>query len=269
MIRRVLTLVASLSIFTAWFVTLAVRTSVGAPPVDPHVRLGALPEGPSPLPPLVIPKRDPFKADEDVVRGRSSGLADKAAGRLASTDVPDIASVRGGGAQGAVGVMATIVDGDDAYALVEDGSDVRIAHVGDVLGASRIAAIRDKVVVLEDGEQISLDVQTQAGSDDGLAGAPAVAATPLPGGNPNEPNGVGPGARGFVMVPPPPVNAGPSMPAQPAEQGPDISAYGHTVLMNPNGTSAATPPPASTLMVPMGSGTFVTPMPFPTAGGLR
>jgi len=251
------------ALLTAWFVALGVRATVGAEDRSPQVAIGVVPTAPPSLPPLAIPARDPFAADAagstrsqpaaKLVGGPAIGGA--SGSQLASTNVPDVASL--GGAAANVGVMATIVSDSEAYALVEDGGSVRVARVGDPLGGSIIAAITDKMVLLANGARISLDAPARAAGapppmNAAAAGAPSPAPSVMPGvgraidywtqadaarraGVPVEGRGR-PGGQPFQVNASPPSRDG----------GTGISGFGRTVTTNPNGTPVQ-PPTSGTL----------------------
>jgi hypothetical protein len=243
---------------TAWFVSLAVRATVGAPDSTAQVSIGAVPPPPPPLARLAIPRRDPFAADAGSTPPAAPlavsdpALAPSRGGpsaQLATTNVPDVAAL--GGAARNVGIVATIVSDGEAYALVEDGGSVRVARVGDVLGGSTIASITDQAVMLASGVRISLDEQRPSG---GAPAAPPNAGTALATASP------APGLPAAARLPaaaPAAVSAGgeptgarapgrdtpaPGMPRSTTGSTTGISTFGHTVLTSPNGTPL--PPPS-------------------------
>jgi hypothetical protein len=240
---RGLLFVASSSLLAAWFVTLGVRMSLGAPATGAPPALGALPPARRALAPLRIPGRDPFAAD---VAAQGPALA--AGGERASlgpigagpalprpeTDVPDVAAV--GGAAPGVGIIATIVSDADAYALVDERGTSRIARVHDALAGSTIATISNDAVTLANGVRVPLQA-------DGASAPPPSVGTVQPGSLPAAyPPGSGPRSS-EVRAEGSAVPAALGTPADDrvgtaavrARATTDISTYGHTVLSSPNG----------------------------------
>ena len=248
---------ASSALITAWFVTLGVRATVGAPDPTPQVSVGAVPPPPPSLPPLAIPGRDPFAADAigssasaAAARSASGAPGVATAAQLASTNVPDVAAL--GGAALNVGIMATIVSDGESYALVEDGSSVRVAHVGDPLDGSTIASITDKIVVLANGVRISLDEQRTSGNSvapPAVVGAPILSPSPAPSASsdaqtpvPGSARGpIGPARRDLTRYGPITNGEATGLPQRVNASTTEISTFGHTVLTNPNGTPVQTP----------------------------
>ena len=238
-------------ITTLWFVSLAVRATVGAPDAGALVAIGAVPTAPPSLRPLAIPARDPFAAD--AAFSPASALTAKVQGgpvfaptasggvgrQLATTNVPDVASL--GGAAANVGIMATIVSDSEAYALVEEGGSVRVARAGDPLAGSVIAKITDKMVVLANGVRISLDAN-RAGSgapspsaaSGGAPSPPPIASPVAPGGDRRVTSDGGPAGTDSIES----ASRAPRNPstAAPSASTTGVSGYGRTVLTNPNGT---------------------------------
>ncbi len=246
---------------TVWFVSLAVRVTVGAPDGSAQVSIGSVPAAPPPLRPLNIPARDPFAADASFTRPpggngkNATAVAGQqvppavAGGQFPSTNVPDVASL--GGAAANVGIMATIVSDSDAYALVEDGGTVRVARAGDPLAGSVIAKITDKMVVLANGAQISLDASRGSAVTPGLTTANRAEPTPAPS--------AGPGAASSPGVQGAPraefgesaggAQHGASVPSA-TRSTTGVSGFGRTVLTNPNGTPVQQTPPTSGTLFP-------------------
>jgi len=250
-------------ISTLWFLSLAVRDTVGAPDGSAQVSIGSVPAAPPPLRPLNIPARDPFAADASFTRppggnGKNGAVAagqqsapGTAGGQFATTNVPDVAAL--GGAASNVGIMATIVSDSDAYALVEDGGTVRVARAGDALAGSIIAKITDKMVVLANGAQISLDASRGSAVTPGIATANRAVPTPAPSAGPGaaasdrrdtpgqrvEPSESASGAQHGASVPPPAIRSTTG-----------VSGYGRTVLTNPNGTPVKQAPLTSGTLFP-------------------
>lgn len=149
--------IAGAAVLAAWLVSLAARASIGAdmPQVPKSMLTGGLPATPPPMPPLVLPVRDPFAADN--VRAIADRAAAKKRRSLASIQVPDPASFGNVGSSGR-GVLAVIVgDGSDSYALLEDGASIVIGRVGDAFGGSKIADITDQGVRLENNVMLAVD----------------------------------------------------------------------------------------------------------------
>jgi len=170
--------IAGAAVLAAWLVSLAARASIGAdmPQVPKSMLTGGLPATPPPMPPLVLPVRDPFAADN--VRAIADRAAAKKRRSLASIQVPDPASFGDVGASGR-GVLAVIVgDGSDSYALLEDGASIVIGRVGDAFGGSKIAEITDQGVRLENNVMLAVDDPRKdappmvAGGQLPMAGAP-------------------------------------------------------------------------------------------------
>jgi hypothetical protein len=246
---------------TLWFVSLAVRVTVGATDRSAQVSIGSVPAAPPPLRPLNIPARDPFAADASFTRpsggnsksgpvaGGQQPPSTSVGGQFASTNVPDVAAL--GGAAANVGIMATIVSDSDAYALVEDGGAVRVARAGDALAGSIIAKITDKMVVLANGMQISLD----ASRGSAVSPSPATANAAVP----TMPPSLGPGAAASDRHDAPVQRAEPgesgahhgaSAPPPAMRSTTGVSGYGRTLLTNPNGTPAQQAPPTSGTLFP-------------------
>ncbi len=248
---------------TLWFVSLAVRVTVGAADGSAQVSIGSVPAAPPPLRALNIPARDPFAADASFTRPSGGNTKNgpvargqqppstSVGGQFASTNVPDVAAL--GGAAANVGIMATIVSDSDAYALVEDGGTVRVARAGDAIAGSVIAKITDKMVVLANGMQISLD----ASRGSAVSPAPATANAALP----TTPPSPGPGAAASDRHDAPVQRAEPGESASGAYHGASapppatrsttgVSGYGRTVLTNPNGTAVQQAPPTSGTLFP-------------------
>jgi hypothetical protein len=169
--------VVGAGVVAAWLVSLAARASIGAdmPQVPKSMLTGGLPATPAPMPPLVLPVRDPFAADN------LRAIADRAAAAkkrrsLAAIQVPDPTSFGSVGSSGR-GVLAVIVgDGSDSYALLEDGASIVIGHVGDAFGGSRIAAITETGVRLANNLVLAVDDQRKSASPSVVGGA-----LPMPG----------------------------------------------------------------------------------------
>lgn len=141
-------------LIVAWFVTLAARASIGAavPPLATSAAVGGLPPTPAPLRPLVLPIRDPFAADVDPAANRLA----KRPTSIAAMQVPDPASFGGAAASGR-GVLAVIVGDRDSYALLEDGANIIVGHVGDAFAGSTIAEISEHGVRLANNVTLAVD----------------------------------------------------------------------------------------------------------------
>jgi hypothetical protein len=258
---RAVLFAASSSLIAAWFVTLAVRVSVGATDASAPIALGPVPPPPAALAPLRLPTRDPFSADllsqapAGVGAGARAavaalGLSGSAGAQHGQTDVPDVAAV--GGAASAVGVMATIVSAHDAYALVEDRGTVRIARLHDPLAGSTIAAISDDAVVLASGLRIPLHEPAgaaSAGSAPVAVPSPAWASgappRPLDGTAPVGPAAQPlPGAAGAQVLPGKDDGGATGAAVRPSGPQTDISTFGHTVLTTPSGMAVPDAAPA-------------------------
>jgi hypothetical protein len=176
---RTATVLGGSAIFVAWFVTLGVRASVGAiDPVAPrYAAMGGIPASPPPLKPLVLPRRDPFAADE--VRINLAGVNGR--GGIAGTQVPD-PSAFGKTSGAALGVIGVIVGDQDAYALVEDGAQIQVVHVNDAFAGSTVTSITEHGVVLANGVTLDVDASRPGTAQGGTAafGAPADGASPQP-----------------------------------------------------------------------------------------
>jgi len=286
-VLRFASLLSAGAITTAWFVTLAVRATVGAPDAGAQIAIGAVPTAPPSLRPLAIPARDPFFADASfapgatqsaTVRGTSGAAPGAGGGQFATTNVPDVAAL--GGAAANVGIMATIVSDSDAYALVEEGGSVRVAHVGDALGGSAIMKITDTMVLLANGVRISLDAG-RAGSGSQSPGFSVAAASPspLPSAAPVSARGEarspsdGGLPRGASVDPSGRMGRGAAVPpaTSPSRDSTmGVSGFGRTVLTNPNGTPVQPSATSGTLfpsvvasptVIPLGGNPIATPLP--------
>jgi len=174
------------------------------------------------LKPLVLPQRDPFAAD--VVRVPTTSI-----GGIARVQVPDPAAFARGAAA-SLGVIGVIVSDRDAYALVEDGSQIQVVHVHDVFAGSVVTAIGPRGVTLANGVTLDIDAKPSPAPLDVPAGVNGAVALPSP-----EPTGTGvPGRPGLapgvfpVGVPPGSVGSGltqpaPSVVATPFNVAPGIS----------------------------------------------
>jgi hypothetical protein len=269
-VLRIAALVAASALMTAWFVTLGVRATVGAPDAMPQVFIGTEPAPPRALGPLVIPRRDPFAADALATPAPAAPAVAGAAvapggtgAPLAATNVPDVAAL--GGTAASVGIVATIVGDGDAYALIEEGGSVRVARRGDALGGSTIVAISDRTVVLASGARIALDAQRAASA---VAPAPTAAALATGSPAPGEPAasraaGDPPAARApehdaSAHGPPHSVTASPT----------GISSFGHTVLINPNGTPVLSPAPPAPVSGTLFPTVFASPTVVPSGASI-
>lgn len=187
---RAAMIIAGGTLNVAWLVSVCVRSSIGAPDLNPQLAAGPLPLAPPSLAPLIIPARDPFAAD--MLKRSPSGAILAAAGTpygpnkndLSSVNVPDVAAFASGGNN--FGVVATIVGRDEAYALVEDGAAVHVVHVGDRFGASTVAEIAIDRVRLSNGTQIAMAVRHASGPPAvSLAAAPSPSPSPSPSAAPS------------------------------------------------------------------------------------
>ena len=150
---RALSFVGASAVFVAWFVSLAVRASVGAmDTVTPRfTATGGIPIALPPLAPLVLPRRDPFAADQLRITSGTIGR-----GGIAGVQVPDPSAFARNGGAASLGVIGVIVGDQDAYALVENGAQIQVVHVNDAFAGSTVTAITEHGVVLANG--ITLDV---------------------------------------------------------------------------------------------------------------
>jgi hypothetical protein len=85
-------------------------------------------------PPLPALKGDPFAAPE----GGGSKLPER-------------------GRHSIVRLFAVVL-GDDAYALVSAGGEMRVVRIGDPVAGTRVVSIAPREVRLDDGTRLSLDV---------------------------------------------------------------------------------------------------------------
>ncbi len=259
----------------AWFVSIAVNASVGQATYAANASLGPIPTAPPALKPLMMPRSDPFAADVPASPTSRGG----GASNIGNTVVPDVAMFSGGGN---VGVVAAIASDLDAYALVEDGSAVRVAHVGDALGSSRIVSITADAVRLANGMSISVHPALGGASVSGLSATGAGGGALAPGrgivggssaltGQPATINRLGaPLAPGQIRVGPPgaiPFGAlgqggtGQQNPFAPPIAKPDS---GSLTIVSPSG--GATNSPGSNTLFPA---TLPSPTMYNTFGGSK
>jgi hypothetical protein len=177
---RALSFVGASAVFVAWFVSLAVRASVGAmDTVTPRfTATGGIPIALPPLAPLVLPRRDPFAADQLRVTSATIGR-----GGIAGVQVPDPSAFARNGGAASLGVIGVIVGDQDAYALVENGAQIQVVHVKDAFAGSTVTAITEHGVVLANGITLDVDaVRSAVAGGMGPAGTgPGGLPTPGPG----------------------------------------------------------------------------------------
>jgi hypothetical protein len=168
------------AILVAWFVSLGVRASVGAvDQVAPrYTAMGGIPVAMPALKPLVLPRRDPFAADQFHVIGSTVG----GHGNIAGVQVPD-PSAFGKTSAAALGVIGVIVSDHDAYALVENGAQIQVVHVNDPFAGSTVTSITQNGVVLANGTILDVDAPRPGVAPGGVAayGTMPVGASPAPG----------------------------------------------------------------------------------------
>jgi hypothetical protein len=180
---RALSFVGASAVFVAWLVSLAVRASVGAiDTVTPRfTATGGIPIALPPLAPLVLPRRDPFAADQLRVASATIGRSG-----IAGVQVPEPSAFARNGGAASLGVIGVIVGDQDAYALVENGAQIQVVHVKDAFAGSTVTAITEHGVVLANGITLDVDAVRSA-----VAGGMVPAGTG-PGGLPAP----GPGVSG-------------------------------------------------------------------------
>jgi hypothetical protein len=178
---RTISVLGGGAILVAWFVSLGVRASVGAvDQVAPrYTAMGGIPVAMPALKPLILPRRDPFAADQVHAIGPTVG----GRGNIAGMQVPD-PSAFGKTSAAALGVIGVIVSDHDAYALVENGAQIQVVHVNDAFAGSTVSSITQNGVVLANGTILDVDAPRPGVAPGGVAtyGTPPIGASPPPAG---------------------------------------------------------------------------------------
>lgn len=110
-------------------------------------------------PALALDRRDSLPEIRDPFARLISDAATRAAAEPAALPVlpPNRGAFAGFPGPGAAApIVRGIVSGEPPFALVDDGLSIRIVGRGDRLSASRVRAITDGAVILEDGRNITL-----------------------------------------------------------------------------------------------------------------
>ena len=214
------------ALLVAWFVSLGVRASVGAvDAVAPrYTAMGGVPVALPALKPLVLPRRDPFAADQFHVAQPTASVH----GNIAAVQVPD-PSAFGKTSAAALGVIGVIVGDHDAYALVENGAQILVVHVNDPFAGSTVTSITQNGVVLANGTILDVDAPHPgiapggvAGYGTAQAGASPAPGNVVPGQAPSNPSvGATGGMAPQVLYP---QGAAPAMALPPAASPPTTSA---------------------------------------------
>ena len=104
------------------------------------------PPAPATLPPLVLPKRDIFAADHaQTTHASMMGVG----GPYGNPTVPAV------GVGSGRGLIGTVV-GNESYALYDDGTTVRVLHIGDAVGKLTVVAVDADGVKFSDGSRAGL-----------------------------------------------------------------------------------------------------------------